>query len=196
MKSTKWTILESSTVFESGYIKLRKDKCQLPDGRTMPGYYVFEFPDWVNVVAVTVEGEIVLVEQYRHASQAVHLELPGGALDWVATPDSGSQLEQEDPKRGALRELVEETGYVPDDIRLLQVFSPNPALQNNKQWVYVATGCRKVESTQLDPFEDIRVRTVPVAKVFQLLKEGQITHSLMVASLYAAQDFLGITVSK
>lgn len=176
-----------------GYFRLRQDECELPDGRVMPKYFVLEFPDWVNVVPVTQDGQMILVEQYRHASGEVHLELPGGAV----TPSSNEGLTEvsqgsEDPKRAALRELAEETGYVPEDIRLIHRHYPNPALQNNCQWVYVATGCRLLENRRLDPYEDINVVTVPIPKVYEMLKQGAINHSLMVASLYSAQEFLGM----
>ena len=73
----KWKTLESKELFSSGLFQLKSDRCQLPDGRVMPRYYVMDFPDWVNIIPVTEQGEIILVEQYRHASGEIHLELPG-----------------------------------------------------------------------------------------------------------------------
>ena len=193
MTIRKWKTKTQKELMSLGYFRLREDMCELPDGRIMPRYFVLEFPDWVNVVPVTQDGQMVLIEQYRHASGEIHLELPGGA---VTPAQAGSVSLQahasEDPKRAALRELTEETGYVPEDVRLIHRHYPNPALQNNCQWVYVATGCRLLESPRLDPFEDIRVITMPIPKVYELLKNGAINHSLMVASLYSAQEFLGV----
>jgi 8-oxo-dGTP pyrophosphatase MutT (NUDIX family) len=193
MAIRKWKTRSSKDLMSAGYIRMRADECELPDGRIMSRYYVLEFPDWVNVVPVTQDGHIVLIEQYRHASGEIHLELPGGSLTPATRDQHSLSVEPtEDPKRAALRELAEETGYVPEDIRLLQCHYPNPALQNNRLWVYVATGCRLLEDPRLDPFEDIRVVPKPVSEVFRMLKAGEINHSLMVASLYTAAEFLGV----
>src|ERR1700753_1586705 len=105
-----WKCLKSTEIFKTSFFRFRRDQCELPDGRVMPNYYVMEFPDWANIVPVTEDGRIVLVEQYRHAIGHVCLEIPGGSTDTKAF---------EEPKKAALRELLEETGYVPDDVRLV-----------------------------------------------------------------------------
>lgn len=178
-----WDTLETKELLKAGFFRLREDKCRLPDGRVMPAYYVMEFPDWVNIVPVTLDGKIVMVEQYRHASGRVHLEIPGGSMD----PKLG-----EDPKRAALRELSEETGYVPDDIRLIGKHFPNPAMQNNAMWTYVGLGCRKLSAPNPDPYEDIRVVHLPVNEVFEKIQSGEINHSIVVASLMYAMSILSV----
>lgn len=178
-----WTTLESKELLTAGLIRLREDKCKMPDGRIMPKYYVMEFPDWVNIVPVTLDGKIVMVEQYRHASGRTHLEIPGGSMD----PRLG-----EDSKRAALRELAEETGFVPDDIRLVGKHFPNPAMQNNKMWTYVGFGCRKLTEPAPDPYEDIRVVQLAVNEVYEKIHSGEIDHSIVVASLLYAMSFLGV----
>ncbi len=178
-----WKALESKELLTAGLFRLREDKCLMPDGRVMPRYYVMEFPDWVNIVPVTLDGKIILVEQYRHASGLVHLEIPGGSMD------RGSG---EDPKRAAMRELAEETGFVPDDIRLVGKHYPNPAMQNNAMWTYVGFGCRKLAEPTPDPYEDIRVVQLPVNEVYDKIHSGEINHSIVVASLLYAMSFLGM----
>lgn len=178
-----WKTLESKELLTAGLFRLRTDKCEMPDGRIMPRYYVMEFPDWVNIVPVTLDGKIILVEQYRHASGRVHLEIPGGSMD----PKSG-----EEPMRAAMRELAEETGYVPDDIRLVGKHFPNPAMQNNAMWTYVGFGCRKLQEPTPDPYEDIRVVHLPVNEVYDKIRSGEIDHSIVVASLLYAMSFLGV----
>jgi ADP-ribose pyrophosphatase len=181
-QSKKWRTLSSTELYTAGFFRLRSDQCELPDGRVMPKYYVMEFPDWVNVVPVTEDNRIVLVEQYRQASGELCLEIPGG---------STHAHEQEEPKKAALRELLEETGYVPDDLRLIGVHQPNPAMQNNRMHTFLALNCRKMHEPQLDPFEDIRVVTHPVHEVIQMIFEGTINHSIVVASLLYALPTLG-----
>lgn len=178
-----WKPLESKELLKAGFFRLREDRCEMPDGRVMPRYYVMEFPDWVNIVPVTLDGKVILVEQYRHASGRVHLEIPGGSTD----PHTG-----EDPKRAAMRELAEETGYVPDDIRLVGKHYPNPAMQNNAMWTYVGFGCRKLAEPTPDPYEDIRVVELPVHQVYEKIHAGEIEHSIVVASLLYAMPFLGL----
>lgn len=182
-KNLHWKTLETEELLKAGLFRLRSDKCELPDGRVMPRYYVMEFPDWVNIVPVTLDGKIVMIEQYRHASGRVHLEIPGGSME----PRIG-----EDPKRAAVRELREETGFVPDDIRLVGRHYPNPAMQNNSMWTYVGFGCRKLTEPELDPFEDIRVVQLPVNEVYDKIRSGEIDHSIVVASLLYAMSFLGV----
>lgn len=180
--SRAWKVLSSAEIFKTPYIRLRADKCELPDGRVMPNYYVLEFPDWVNIVPVTEDNKIVLVEQYRQAIGETTLEIPGGSTDPGV---------DEDPKKAALRELLEETGYVSDDVRLLGVHSPNPALQNNKLHTFVAFGCWFQQEPQLDPYEDIRVVTLPIPDVIDKIFTGEINHTLIVASLLYSLPVLG-----
>lgn len=179
----KWKTLESKELLKAGLFRMREDKCEMPDGRIMPRYYVMEFPDWVNIVPVTLDGKIVMVEQYRHASGRVHLEIPGGSMDLRTG---------EDPKRAALRELQEETGFVPDDVRLVGKHYPNPAMQNNAMWTYVGFGCKKLAEPTPDPYEDIRVVQMPVNEVYEKIHSGEIDHSIVVASLLYAMSFLGL----
>jgi len=148
----------------------------------MPNYYVFEFPDWVNIVPITEDGRMVLVEQYRQAGGETHLEIPGGSLD---------PRKSEDPKSAVIRELAEETGYVSDDVRLVAVHYPNPALQNNRMHTFIGYGCRWVQEQKLDPYEDIRVVTKTIPEVIEMVLSGKISHSIVVASIFYALPALG-----
>ena len=140
MDKRKWQVLSSDLVGDFDIFKVRRDVCRMPNGKVFDGYHVGEFPHWVNIVALTAEGELILIEQYRHACGEVVLEIPAGILD-----------EGEDPKKAALRELKEETGYVADDFRLLAKMRPNPGMQNNYLYTYLATGCAKVSEQDLNP---------------------------------------------
>jgi len=177
-----WKVLSTREIFKTGLFRFRSDQCELPDGRIMSNYYVMEFPDWVNIVPVTEDGRIVMIEQYRQAAGATFLEIPGGSMD----PKSG-----EDAKRACLRELVEETGYVPDDLRLIGSHHPNPAMQNNRMHTYIGFGCRLLEKQNLDPYEDIKVVLKEIPEVIELILSGKLTHSIVVASLLYALPVLG-----
>ncbi len=172
--SMNWKVLKSQEVMSVGFFRMRRDRCELPDGRVNDHYYVIEFADWVNIVLVTAEGKMVLVRQYRHGAGEAFLEIPGGSTD-------GRQ--KEDPRVAGERELLEETGYKPREMVYCGYHYPNPALQNNKMHTFLALGCEKVAEQDLDPFEDLVVELRPVEEVFALWLKGELRHSLIFASL-------------
>lgn len=188
-KMGDWKVLSSEEIFKTSFFRFRTDQCELPDGRVMPNYYVMEFPEWVNIVPVTEDNKIVLVEQYRHANNEVCIEIPGGSTD-----PQGDKSEE--PKKAAVRELIEETGYVPDDVRLIGVHSPNPAMQNNKMHTFIGFGCKKLHEQNLDPYEDIQVITKSIPEVVEMIFNGQINHSIVVASILYALPTLGFHLPK
>ncbi len=177
----KWKVLGSTDLFKSGIFQLRSEKLELPDGRVMPRYFVMTFPDWVNVLPLTKDGQVILVKQYRHASGEVHLEIPGGSLD----PDRNESTEE-----GARREMLEETGF--DCKRLVKVAShyPNPALQTNQMHTYVAFDCEKVQEQNLDEFEELELYFCTLEKLQEHLYNGDIDHSIMMASIARALAYL------
>ena len=158
---------------------LRHESIELPDGRLIPDYYVFEYPDWVNVIAITKEGKFVFIDQYRHGLGETDYEIPAG----VAEPDDASML------AAAQRELAEETGYGGGQWRELMVVAPNPSTQNNLTYCYLATGVERLGEQHLDATEDIRVHLFSGAEVRELLESGRIRQALMAAPLwrYAAE---------
>ena len=98
----KWTTLESRYIIERPWLTARVDKVQLPDGRINPEHYVLEYPKWVNVIAITTEGEMVMIRQYRHGFDQVLVELCAGVVE-----------QGEAPIEAAQRELLEEPGKIP-----------------------------------------------------------------------------------
>lgn len=177
-RMTSWEVLSSDELFSHPYFRFRKDRCALPDERIMPAYYVMEFVDWVNVVALTDDGRIVLVNQYRHAAKRRFYEFPGGTLE----PDN----KDETPEAAARRELLEETGYAVSRLTYLGLHYPNPGLQDNRMHVFLGTGCRKVSEPKLDTYEDLEVELVDVQDFLQCIEQGRPMHSLMMASLTLA----------
>lgn len=169
-----WKTLKSQSLFQSGFFRMRVDECELPDGRIMPKYYVFEFPDWVNVVPITPQGKMVLIKQHRHGAERDFLEIPGGSTHPGAN---------EDPQKAGERELLEETGYAAKKWIHCGSHFPNPALQSNRMHTYIAYDCEKIQEPQLDPFEDIEVLEMDVDKAIQLWRDGGFEHSLIAASI-------------
>jgi ADP-ribose pyrophosphatase len=171
---SQWKVLKSKELFTASFFKLRVDECELPDGRVMPRYYVMEFPDWVNVVPVTPDGQVVLLKQYRHGAEKEFLEIPGGSTHPGAN---------EDPQLAGARELLEETGYHSDEWIYCGGHSPNPSLQGNKMHTFVALNCRKIAEPSLDEFEDLEVVMMDLKEAIQLWRDGGFEHSLIAASI-------------
>jgi len=168
-----WETQSSAVVADYGIFRVRKDHCRSPRTQRTHDFWVLETTDWVNVVALTPDEQVVLVRQYRFGSQRATLEIAGGTVD-----------PGEDPVDAAARELREETGYVPESVILLGAVEPNPAIQNNRCFTALALGCRPVFAQELDEREDIVVETRPLAQMPALFARGEITHALVWAAFH------------
>lgn len=168
-----WKTLSSHYVHTGPWATLRVDKCQMPNGTIVDEYFVLEYPNWANAVAVTEDNKIILVRQYRQAAGVVALEIPGGVIE-----------DNEDPEAGMLRELLEETGYEFNKVELLNTVYPNPATSNNITYCYLATGGKKVKAQSLDEHEEIIVEEYTIAEVKQLLADNKITQALHCTGLF------------
>ena len=175
MSLTPWKIVSSRHI----HPRFRLDTVELANGKTFEPM-VFEFRSWANVLAITKNNEVVLVKQYRHGVQENLLELPGGVVD-----------EGEDPLEGARRELMEETGYLAKNIVEVGRIYPNPAIQHNTLFCYVATDVEKVGVQHLDEAEEIEVHLVPLDDLVEMVRRGEFRHALHVAVLFQALVHLG-----
>jgi len=142
------------------------------DGRAHD-FYVIEAPDWINVIPLTAGGEVVLIEQYRHGTEEVSLEIPGGMVD-----------EGEEPSDAAARELLEETGYAASEINFLGRTRPNPAIQNNWIHTFLARGVEYRCEPACEGTEQTVVRLAPLERIPALIAEGKIDHSLVVVGFH------------
>jgi ADP-ribose pyrophosphatase len=137
-------------------------------------FHVLESVPWVNVIALTPARELVMIEQFRHGTETVELEIPGGVMD----PTDRSPLET------AGRELREETGYVGAQPEIIGQVYANPAIMNNTCYTALITHCQLTHPVELDHTEDILTTLVPAGEIAPLLQAGRIRHSLVVAALY------------
>ena len=167
-----WNTISKDLLFSSPFFELYKEKCETFTGKTLDGYYRMELGDWVQVIAITKEDQCVMIRQYRHGSKDTHLEIVGGVVE-----------KGEDPKLAAIRELQEETGYASNNWSLLAKTQPNPAIQNNHMFTYLALDAERVSEQNLDPFEDIDVELYSHEDLKRMLLAGDVTHSLVCMSL-------------
>jgi 8-oxo-dGTP pyrophosphatase MutT (NUDIX family) len=137
-------------------------------------FFILDSVDWVNVIAVTPDQQLVMVEQFRHGSNTVELEVPGGLMD----------ADETGPVATAVRELREETGYEGEKARLLGRVHSNPAILNNVTYTVLIENCRLKHEVEFDHGEDLLTRLVPVAEIPQLVADEKISHSLIVVALY------------
>jgi ADP-ribose pyrophosphatase len=137
-------------------------------------FFVINTVDWVNVIALTPRHELVMVEQFRHGTGTVELEIPGGMID----------AHDASPLAAGLRELREETGYESAQAEMLGKVYPNPAIMNNTCHTVLARDCELKSPVAWDAGEDMATRLVPAADIPQLVATGIIRHSLVVVALY------------
>jgi 8-oxo-dGTP pyrophosphatase MutT (NUDIX family) len=175
MKDLTWKKLSSTYIHKGPWATLRSDRCEMPDGHVVEGYYVLEYSNWVNAVAITEDNKVLMVKQYRHAAGIISLEIPGGVID-----------DGESPEQALRRELLEETGYRFDDFELLCTIYANPSTADNHTYCYLARGGKKVQEQHLDEQEEIVVETFTIPEVKKLLAENKIAQALHCAGLFYA----------
>ena len=176
----KWKVLESEYLHKEPWLTIRKDKCEIPNGKIVPAFYVNEYPDWVNAFALTKEGKVVMVKQYRHGIENIEIELPGGVSESGETPEQAMK-----------REMLEETGYEFEHIECLGKISANPSTTNNFTHLFLATGGVKVAEQKLDETEQVDVLFMSIDEVKQLVKENKMAQSLHVNCVFYALHKLG-----
>ena len=169
-----WQLEGRDIVFRTPIFTIRRDRKRRSDvDESARKFYVLDSVDWVNVLPVTSNDEAILIELHRHGTDEISLEVPGGMVD----PEDAS------PAAAGAREMKEETGYGSDELIELGVVHPNPAIQSNRCFSFLAPNARLVGDPDPDETEDIEVVRVPVAELPSLVREGKITHSLVLNCL-------------
>ena len=169
-----WQKVESKALGDFRVFTLRVDKKISPRNGLPHDFYVLDSVSWVNVIAATANNELVMIEQFRHGTNTVELEIPGGIMDKTDA----------DPVATGARELREETGYEGQNARLLGEVFPNPAIMSNTCYTVLIDGCALQHPTQWDSGEDIITRLVPIPDIPKLVTAKKIRHSLVLCALY------------
>jgi 8-oxo-dGTP pyrophosphatase MutT (NUDIX family) len=169
-----WKQISSKLIGDFRIFKLRSDVKLSPRTGQKHDFYVLDSVNWVNVIALTPDQKLVMIEQFRHGSNTVELEIPGGMMDPGET----------NPVTTAVRELREETGYEGENACLLGRIWSNPAILSNKTYTVLIENCRLKHEVEWDQGEDLATKLVPVAEIPKLVADEKIGHSLVVVALY------------
>jgi 8-oxo-dGTP pyrophosphatase MutT (NUDIX family) len=175
MTITPWKVVHSSYLVRDSWLTLRADRCEMANGVVIDPYYVQEPRDWVQVVAFDSQDRILITRQYRHGARTLSTELPCGTVE-----DGEAAID------AARRELLEETGCIPDQLLPLAVLSPNSACLTNSIHAFVATGARIAQDQKLDTTEEIEFEFLTIPELLDLIDAGAFTQALHVSSLFLA----------
>lgn len=169
----KWQILHSDYLIRNCWLTVRKDHLRQPSGCEMEDFYVMEYPDWVNVIAITEDDRFIIEEQYRHGLQRVNFELCAGCVE-----------QGESPLEAAKRELLEETGFGGGEWEKFMVSAPNPNSMSNVCHTFLAKSVKQVSEPHREQTEDIKVHLLTLDELSEVLNEGKIIEGIMQAPLY------------
>lgn len=178
-KSKQWQINKKYSIFKGRILELFEMECFLPSKNMHHNFYSLHYYNWANVFALTEDNKVILVKQHRMGKNMVTTEVPAGAID-----------EGENPEDAAIRELLEETGYQAGNIHLLKKIAVNPALQDNTNYSFIATNCKKVQEVNFDDPEEIDMVLRDKDLVFKQLEESVFDNSLSFLTILLAKNYL------
>ena len=168
----RWKKQGARTIAQTRIFDVESVDFQHPARQKSRDFFVISAPDWVNVVALTPDRQLVLVRQFRFGLDDFSVEIPGGVVD-----------RGEDAVAAGVRELREETGYVGTAARLLGAVHPNPAMQNNRCHLVLVEDARREAKLDWDSDEEFEIMTRPVDEVYELAYRGGITHTMVLDAL-------------
>ena len=166
-----WKRIRSQPAQSFRVFSVRTDTTISPRTGIEHDFYVIETRDWINIIPLTDDDQVVMIRQYRHGSREVTLEIPGGLVDPGDTP-----------KKAAVRELLEETGYQAKKWAKIGIVNPNPALFNNRCYTFLAQGVKEVTDPTPDQTEDIEVVLIPLKKMSGLILKEKIDHAMVITA--------------
>jgi 8-oxo-dGTP pyrophosphatase MutT (NUDIX family) len=175
-----WAILDREVIQDFKIFKIEKKQVRSPRTDEISEAMAVRFPDWVIILALTPQEEVVMVRQYRHGIEQVCLELPGGLVD----PNEDS------PALSAGRELLEETGYQAGQITRIGKCFPQPAILSNACYFYLAEDAERVQTQALDPGEDIEIESVSLTSIPARIARQEINHGMVLLAFFFFEKYL------
>ena len=169
----KWKKKSSKYLLNNKIFKMREDLVTSPKLGSDHNVWVMEVPTWVNIIPITTDGEVILVNQHRFGMDKSSLEIPGGMADL-----------NENPMEAAIRELKEETGYEAKEVIEIGRVESNPAIMSNHTYTYLALDSEQSSEQNLDGTEDIEIIRKHISEIPDLIRNGVIEHALVVSAFY------------
>ncbi len=167
-----WETFEERVLLKTPIATIKSGPVKSGRNGKKKDFVYFDFPDWVNVIAVTHEKKLVMIRQFRYGSKREELEIPGGMID-----------PGEDPVAAGCRELSEETGYVGSRAEVIGCVCPNPAIQGNNCYTVLVHDAEKKGEQRFDDMEDIEYLVMSEDEVFNRIDSGSLNHGLVLNGL-------------
>jgi 8-oxo-dGTP pyrophosphatase MutT (NUDIX family) len=181
MSDGKWRVTASRYIHKDRWISVRADDCVTDEGAVVAPYYVLEYPDWVEIVALDADDNVLLVRQYRHGLGDISTELPAGGMDPGET----------DPVAAAERELLEETGCA-GTVSLVGESRPNAGTHSNRTHIVLARDVVRVAEPKDDPSERIETLWVSAAEAIRMALAGELTVGMQTSALLRGLAAAGV----
>lgn len=171
-----WRELERKELLTSRIFTVNQSLSRSDSSGKESNFVELDCPDWVNIVVLTEDDQVLMIRQWRHGTKEICLEIPGGMVD-----------PSESPLDAAKRELLEETGYQAESWQQIGMVKPNPAFQTNRCFSFLAEGAKKVAEQDPDENEEIEVLEMDLASIPGRIVAGEIQHALVICAFYFAQ---------
>lgn len=171
--SMKWEVLESEYLYRKPWMTARREHVKLPTGAEIQDFYVLEYPEFCNVIAITNDGMFLMERQYRHAQRLTGYEIPAGCVE-----------DGEAPMDAAKRELYEETGFGGGEWSHFMTISPNAGACTNSSHTFLAIGVEQISEQHLEESEDIKIVLMEQEEVIRMLKNDEFHQAMMAAPLW------------
>jgi 8-oxo-dGTP pyrophosphatase MutT (NUDIX family) len=172
-RAKPWREVSRETLLDCRVFEVERSLAVSPIDDSEHEFFRIRNGDWVQIIPVTPDDEIVMVRQYRHGSSSIVLEVPGGLVD-----------PGEAPADAAIRECLEETGYAAASVHGMGAVNPNPAYHTHRLHSFFARDVRRVGAAQHTVTEQTEVVLVPIDELADLLRADRIDHSLVAATLW------------
>lgn len=169
-----WSVISSEYLHKEPWLTVRRDAVKIKSGHIIPKYFVLEYPDWINIIAITTDNKFIVVRQFRYGIGEAHYELCAGVSD----PTDATLMD------AAKRELLEETGYGGGNWREWMRTAPNPATSTNWAVTFLATDLERVADATPELSEELSVHLFSFSEVREMMNNGSIIQATHLAPLW------------